>query len=197
MNNLNFTLKAWPVIAIATIGLCFLTQLVAGWFGVDLKEQTVIEQMRQMGAYTWRVLTQEGFGAALKHEASCKFLVNIPLVLVVAPVFEEVVFRGLLWRLPTRTLDKRRETEDGIGHETEDGRRTWAPAVGAAISSALFSSAHYLQFPFPDDAFLALFFFGLAQCWLYTKTNRIWCAMLNHSLFNFTNLILLFLLPEA
>ena len=52
MSSLKLTLKAWPVIAAATIGLCFLTQLVAGWFGVELKEQTVIEQMRQMGIYT-------------------------------------------------------------------------------------------------------------------------------------------------
>ena len=197
MSSLKTTLKSWPIIAIATISLCFLTQLVAGWFGVDLKEQTVIEQMRQMGIYTWRILTQEGLATALKQEASCKFLINIPLVLVIAPVFEELLFRGLLWRLPTRALGKRRKTEDGIGQETEDGRRAWVPAAGAVVSSALFSAAHYLQFPFPDDAFLALFFFGLAQCWLYTKTDRLWCAILNHSLFNFTNLILLFLIPAT
>ena len=169
MSSLKLTLKAWPVIAAATIGLCSLTQLVAGWFGVELKEQTVIEQMRQMGIYTWRVLTQEGFGTALKHEASYKFLLNIPLVLVVAPIFEELLFRGLLFRLPALKLSDKR------------------------IPLAIF----YLQFPFPDDAFLALFFFGLAQCWLYTETDRLWCAMLNHGLFNLTNLILLFLLPEA
>ena len=197
MSSLKTTLKSWPIIAIATISLCFLTQTVAGWFGVDLKEQTVIEQMRQMGVYTWRVLTQEGLVAALKQEASCKFLINIPLVLVIAPVFEELLFRGLLWRLPVRTLDRRRETEDGTGRETEDGRRSWFPTTGAVVSSALFSAAHYLQFPFPDDAFLALFFFGLAQCWLYSKTDHIWCAMLNHGLFNFTNLILLFLIPTT
>lgn len=182
-SNLKLTLKAWPVIAAATIGLCFLTQLVAGWFGVELKEQTVIEQMRQMGIYTWRVLTQEGFGAALKHEASYKFLLNIPLVLVVAPIFEELLFRGLLFRLTALKLS--------------DKRIPLAIFSAALFSAALFSAAHYLQFPFPDDAFLALFFFGLAQCWLYTKTARLWCAMLNHGLFNLTNLILLFLLPEA
>ena len=44
-------------------------------------------------------------------------------------------------------------------------------------------------------AFLALFFFGLAQCWLYAKTDRIWCPMLNHFLFNLTNLILLIVIP--
>ena len=196
MSSLRLTLRAWPVIAIATIGLCFLTQLVAGWFGIDLKEQTVIEQMRQMGVYTWRILTQEGLGAAMKQEVSCKFLLNIPLVLVIAPVFEELLFRGLLWRLPVRTLDRRRKTGDGIGRETGDRRLTWMPAAIAVVSSALFSAAHYLQFPFPDDAFLALFFFGLAQCWLYTKTDRLWCAILNHSLFNLTNLILLFLIPN-
>ena len=38
MSSLKLTLKAWPVIAAATIGLCFLTQLVAGWFGVELKD---------------------------------------------------------------------------------------------------------------------------------------------------------------
>ncbi len=183
MSSLKLTLKAWPVIAAATIGLCFLTQLVAGWFGVELKEQTVIEQMRQMGIYTWRVATQEGFGAALKHEASYKFLLNIPLVLVVAPIFEELLFRGLLFRLTALKLS--------------DKRIPLAIFSAALFSAALFSAAHYLQFPFPDDAFLALFFFGLAQCWLYTKTAHLWCAMLNHGLFNLTNLILLFLLPEA
>ena len=65
-----------------------------------------------------------------------------------------------------------------------------------AMSSALFSAAHYIAQPFPDAAFLALFFFGLAQCWLYRKTDRIWCAMLNHFLFNLTNLVLLFVVPE-
>ena len=40
-------------------------------------------------------------------------------------------------------------------------------------------------------AFIALFFFGVAQCWLYRKTDRIWCPMLNHALFNLTNVVLL------
>ena len=72
-----------------------------------------------------------------------------------------------------------------------------APVALAIGSSILFSAAHYIAQPFPDSAFLALFFFGLAQCWLYKKTNRLWCAILNHGLFNLTNLVLLFILPEA
>ena len=66
----------------------------------------------------------------------------------------------------------------------------------ALVSSLAFSAAHYIFQPFPDAAFVALFFFGLAQCWLYCKTDRIWCPMLNHFLFNLTNLVLLFVLPQ-
>jgi len=67
----------------------------------------------------------------------------------------------------------------------------------AVVSAALFSAAHYIAQPWPDAAFLALFFFGLAQTWLYAKTKRIWCAMLNHALFNLTNLVLLFVVPQS
>ena len=49
----------------------------------------------------------------------------------------------------------------------------------------------------PNNAFVALFFFGMAQCWLYNKTGKLWTALLNHALFNLTNLILIFILPAA
>ena len=90
---------------------------------------------------------------------------------IIMPALEECVFR-----LPIRWL-----------------RNT----VWIFIFSALFSAAHYLSQPWPDAAFLALFFFGLAQCWLYKKTQHLWCTMLNHGLFNLTNLLLLFIIPEA
>ncbi|MBQ2630168.1 MAG: CPBP family intramembrane metalloprotease, partial [Kiritimatiellae bacterium] len=66
----------------------------------------------------------------------------------------------------------------------------------AVVVAALFSAAHYISQPFPDSAFIALFFFGLAQCWLYAKTDRSWCPMLNHALFNLTNIVLLLVLPQ-
>ena len=83
-----------------------------------------------------------------------------------------------------------------------------APRVAlAAVVSALFSFAHYidyaktvstraLAFTGWNSAFLALFFFALAQCWIYRRTGALWCALLNHALFNLTNLALLFILPE-
>ena len=177
--NFKLTLKAWPVIAAATIGLCYLTQTVAKGFGIELPDQANIELVKRYAGWNWN------------------FAFLCLQIIILLPAVEELIFRFLLWRLPTRTLDKRQETEDGEGRKTEDGRRINTANVVAVVSSILFSAAHYLAQPFPDSAFLALFFFGLAQCWLYRKTGRLWCAILNHALFNLTNLVLLFVLPEA
>ena len=179
MKSLHLTLKAWPVIAIATIGLCYLTQTIAGWFGIELPDQANVELVKRYAGW------------------NRTFLILCAQVVVLMPAIEEFIFRWLLWRLPTRTLDKRRKTKDAEGLKTGNGMRLNAAGVGAAASSILFSAAHYLFQPFPDAAFLALFFFGLAQCWLYKKTGHIWCAILNHGLFNLTNLVLLFVLPES
>ena len=171
-STLRLTLKAWPVIATATIGLCYLTQAVAKWFGIELPDQANIELVRRYAGW------------------NRTFLFLCAQVLVLMPALEELIFRYLLFKLPMRLT----------------AHRQWGSGVLAAFtkitpwaifSSLLFSAAHYLFQPFPDSAFLALFFFGLAQCWLYKKTAHLWCAILNHGLFNLTNLVLLFVLPEA
>ena len=167
--NLKTTLKAWPAIAAATIGLCFLTQSVAKLFGCDLPDQQNVDLVRQ-----WML---HAFDSA-KNFAVCAAL--LAQVLALLPAVEEIIFRWMLFRLPARHLP--------------------IPAFHlaiAALSSILFSAAHYIMQPFPDSAFLALFFFGVAQCWLYSRTGRIWCPMLNHALFNLTNVVLLLVFPEA
>ena len=145
MKNLKFTLKAWPVIALATIGLCFLTGLVAELFGIVLPEQ---DQMKTV--YQYMIHCFDSWSLFLA------FLFLCVQVLVLAPLFEECIFR-----LPTRPAWK--------------SPRGWG--VAAILSSAVFSFAHYPDYiasfksgalilrPL-DGAFLALFFFGLAQCWL-------------------------------
>lgn len=173
--KLKTTLKAWPVIAGATIGLCYLTQTVAKLFGIELPDQQNVEVVRQCMLNAFK--SARNFGI-------CAFL--LAQVLVLLPALEEVVFRLLLFKLPSRLTGA---IGPGIG-------RTVALGAIAAASSALFSAAHYIAQPFPDAAFIALFFFGLAQCWLYRRTERIWCPMLNHFLFNLTNLVLMFVLPQ-
>ena len=168
-DRLKFTLKAWPVIAAATIGLCFLTHGVAKLFGIDLPDQQNIEVVRSWLTHAFD---------SPRYFLNCALL--LAQVLVLLPAIEEFVFRWLLFMLPARRIEKR-----------------GARIALLVISSVLFSAAHYVAQPFPDAAFIALFFFGLAQCWLYRKTNRIWCPMLNHALFNLTNTVLLFVVPEG
>ena len=176
------TLKAWPVIAAATIVLCYLTQWVARRFGIDLPDQ---EQMTMVKNCLFHAFDSMGH---------FKVVVGLLLqVLLLAPAFEEVLFRWVGWRLPVKFLSRGKSAA------------VWA---FAAVSSAAFSAAHYIDYmalakgggfkflPL-SNAFLALFFFGLAQCWLYRKTDRLWCPMLNHALFNLTNTVLLFVVPEA
>lgn len=180
MKNLKFTLKAWPVIALATIGLCYLTQTCAKLFGIELPDQQNIEIVKRYAGWNWN------------------FAFLCLQVVVLLPALEELIFRYLLFKLPLRILLKRGGgTPPPQTSIPTSGRGRLAPVALAIGSSALFSAAHYLAQPFPDAAFIALFFFGLAQCWLYKKTKRLWCAMLNHALFNLTNLVLLFILPEA
>lgn len=155
--RLKTTFIAFPVITIATIGIAFLTEKTASLvFGVSLPEQANVQLVRNMA----------GWNAA--------FLRLVFMIVVALPAAEEALFRGLLFRLPSKLN---------------------AP-VFAVLSSVLFSAAHYLTQPFPDSAFLALFFFGLAQCRLYRKTDRMWCVMLNHALFNAANLLLVFVVPR-
>jgi membrane protease YdiL (CAAX protease family) len=153
------TLKAWPVITLTTIALCFLTQQTAKLFGIELPDQANLSIVRRMAGLNWN------------------FALLVLQIIVILPICEELIFR-----LPLRAAKKR------------SARATWIFAAGL---SALFSAAHYIAQPFPDSAFVALFAFGLAQCRLYRKTDSIFCPILNHALFNLTNLILLFIVPEA
>ena len=180
MNKFSFTLKSWPVIAAATIGLCYLTQTVAKWFGIELPDQANIEIVKRYAGW------------------NKTFILLCAQVIILMPAIEELIFRYLLFKFPLRLLLKRGgETPPPQTSIPTSGRGRLAPVALAIGSSILFSAAHYLAQPFPDSAFLALFFFGLAQCWLYKKTGHLWCAILNHGLFNLTNLVLLFILPEA
>ena len=163
LKNLKFTLKAWPAITLVTVGLCFLTTWVAGLFGITLHEQASLAVVRKCAGFNW------------------PFIKILLMVLVAAPIGEELVFRLVLWKLPSFFLP----------------RFTQAIAV---ISAELFAAAHYLQMPFPDNAFISLFFFGLAQCWLYRRAGGwlgIVSPMINHFLFNLTNLVCLLALPES
>ena len=157
--TLKTTLKAWPLITLATAALCFLTQGIAKLFGIELPDQANLEIVRR--AAGWNL----------------NFALLVLQIVVILPIVEELIFR-----LPLKiAVRKKWRMPDTI--------------VFASVLSVLFSAARYIAQPFPDSAFIALFFFGMAQCYLYKKTSSIWAPVLNHTLFNLTNLVLLFVIP--
>lgn len=162
--NLKLTLKAYPAITAATFALCFLTQHGAkALFGIDLPEQAGLEAIRNMIGWNWM------------------FILNVALAVLILPPVEELLFRLLLFRLPCRS-------------KSDDGWRSGSFLIPVAfVSSVLFTAVHYLQRTFPDAAFIALVFFGCAQCRLYRRTGSIVYPMLNHALFNLTTFVLLIL----
>jgi membrane protease YdiL (CAAX protease family) len=153
------TIIAWLGVTASAFAICGLTTFVFKILDVSLPPQKSLEA----------VLNSRGWRLAL----------NVAAVLVIAPIFEELIFRGLLFKLIIKFF-KSRFAVDGC----------------MIFSATAFCAAHYWKGQFPDNAFIALFYFGIAQCILYRKTNSIWCPMLLHFLFNATNLVLLFCFPD-
>lgn len=98
--------------------------------------------------------------------------------IVVAPAFEEALFRLVLFNVM---------------------RRWWGFWPGAIVSSIFFGLAHSQQ-PFTPAMFasiaLPLAVGGLVLCWVYAKTNNAWSSFITHGSFNAFSLILLALFPQ-
>ncbi len=106
-------------------------------------------------------------------DGNYSFLLRTVLVLVVlfqAPLLEEPIFRGIIFRGYAKSLP------------------LWA---AIALSGAIFAIVHVNA-----ASFIALWFLGAAFALLYHRTGSILAPMTAHFLFNATNLILLFFFPE-
>ncbi|HKU67619.1 MAG TPA: type II CAAX endopeptidase family protein [Candidatus Baltobacteraceae bacterium] len=98
--------------------------------------------------------------------------------IVLAPLFEEAVFRWTLFNAM---------------------RRWWGFWPGAIVSSLLFGLAHS-QPPFTPAMFACISFplavGGIILCYVYAKTNNAWTSFLTHGAFNGLSLVLLILFPQ-
>ena len=153
MKKISKTIIASFIVTFAgAILLCSLTKWVAAMFGIELHDQNSLALLKSL--HGWRLY------------------LFIAYALIIAPVGEELVFRGLLFRLPAHFI-----------------KFKTSKIFFAIVSSVLFVAAHYGKInPFPDNAFIALFYFAIIQCALYDMTKRIWYPMMNHILFNLANL---------
>lgn len=80
------------------------------------------------------------------------------LAVVAAPLFEELFFRGFLFR--------------GLAN-------SWGWMLGAAISATAFGAAHAQL-----TIFVPLFTLGFALAWVYRRTGSLWTCISLHAVFN-------------
>ncbi len=80
------------------------------------------------------------------------------LAVIIAPLAEEVFFRGFLFRAFASS---------------------WGWVTGAVVSAAVFGVAHVQL-----DVFFPLFALGLMLAWVYKRTGSLWTSIALHALFN-------------
>lgn len=86
------------------------------------------------------------------------FVVGFIFISTIAPFLEELLFRGFVYRVFTKT---------------------WAPWLGSILTAILFALAH-MQL----ETFLPLVLLGLLLNYSYRKTGSVWTSMALHSLNN-------------
>jgi membrane protease YdiL (CAAX protease family) len=117
------------------------------------------------------VLVNEAIlGDALKEQSSVSLFTDagsgprlailIVAVCVFAPVFEELLFRGYVYR---------------------NLRDRWGPGAALVISSALFAAVHT-----DPMNFIPLFAIGACCGYAYERSGSLWVPVLIHGLWNFT-----------
>ena len=82
----------------------------------------------------------------------------IVFLALVAPFYEEIIFRGLLFG---------------------GTRSTFSPILAASFSSVYFALVHG-----DIQVTISLLGMGLVLCWLYQRTNSLWPSILCHFMWN-------------
>lgn len=134
-------------------------RLLTGAYGVALKALGV--DLSTQAADPTKLLPGGSLGVAF----------TVLLVVVLAPVAEEIVFRGVL--LPVIS-DK------------------WGVFWGVTLSSLIFTAMHLVPYTMPPILLLAL-----ALSWLFFRTRSLWPAIVAHAAFNGIGLIVVYALGKG
>jgi len=153
-------LKAVKTALVAFIPICLLalglewttTTILEKVFGITLAMQDLVKWL-QPDTYALPVR-----------------LALIAFILFEAPLLEEPLFRGIIFRGCARSMP------------------VWA---AMAVSGFVFALVHVNA-----ATFLALWFLGVAFAWLYRRTGSILAPMTAHFLFNTLNLAMCLIFPE-
>jgi uncharacterized protein len=143
-----FALGLYPVMVILVGGLLtYLLQTISG---------QQVEAPEQVG----------------EHLPAIGTAITIVYAIVIAPVGEELFFRGVLFR------------------SLRDRHGFWVGAMGSAVGFALI---HYIPGSAVDAALLmiVMFFTGLALCFLYERRGTIVAPLAAHVTFNVIGILLI------
>ena len=132
-------------------------------FGLHYISQTVLVRLGQ------EQVVQEAVQMVMATEHPVEVGLQVVSVVVMAPIAEELLFRGILYNT--------------IKH-------TGYPLAGMTISAALFALVHGSL-----ALMLPLFVMGFALAWVYEKSGSIIAPMMMHATFNAINFSLLKLTP--
>lgn len=114
----------------------------------------------------------EAAGDLVAHvDGSVDVLAFVAMTVVMAPLAEEIVYRGLLFR--------------GI-RDMEASHHGMAVGLAVVVSSVLFAISHFQLVQFPG-----LFVFGVVAALLFQRTGRLGTAIWAHVGFNLTTVVLL------
>lgn len=152
---LGLNWKDWPRIFL----MAFLALLTMWTISVGLYVVRYQELIESLGVKT----IQEAVEFLQKTEDINILILMVISVVIVAPLCEEVVFRGYLYPVLKKFA---------------------GPWLGWIISALVFSAAHGSLV-----ALIPLFFFGLVMVLLYEWTGTIWAPIAAHALFNGTTVV--------
>jgi membrane protease YdiL (CAAX protease family) len=153
-------LTAWPFVTGAIV-LTFLFGLVIKGPEFEIKRH---ESLTQIGAY---------------EQPPLRILIVVVAV-VVAPLLEEMLFRGLF-----QTTIRSWLAESGLGKRQVNG---WAvPWLSIFVASGLFSTVHAYAGHWP-----ALFVLGVCMGYAYEKSGSLFRPIFIHALFNATSVLAAF-----
>lgn len=114
--------------------------------------------------------SQEAVKTVLTKQAWPEVAASVAVVVIVAPLLEEMVFRGFLLSALSRRM---------------------GPAGAVVLSAALFGLLHTADHPFYAGP---IFVLGLLLGWLYLRTGRLWVAVGCHGAHNALALVTAWLL---
>lgn len=151
LQALLICLAVWPCCS----GLLYLMRVLLEQMGFPMEEHVSIRFLQEGGA------------------PGLKLFATIASAVVLAPILEEFVFRGLLFRFLA-----------------DQWQSTWAAAI---VSGLLFGLIHYSVV----QTIVPLAFFGVVLAVAYARTGSLTLAILIHAIFNARTVIWLLIWREA